>query len=690
VCIDELRQSPSAEETKHRSRSLGVLFWRACQVVEHIEPKGVAIVRALVDSGLWNTARALQYGKHAIDNIEACNAVSALLDGGSLLSDQDNRLARSILVDRLDRAVHERDFDGQFIPCLLAARKHLEDSSIDALVDIVRLAGTPFEVSRAAIYLLPSFPHDERIRALAMNGVGESQIESNERATLIAEAADHIEDAPSLERLYAAASGLDERTRPWAVIGLALAHPEYWHREDRADLHLAASEEYLMSLSLAFGDKMDRDLAEFILASERHDVTVDFLTATILYPHLSAASQDTWRAGLLGRARFEIGHATRYGILAWQIERYTDVLVRYAAMAPSLDNEDLVELLSLAALMPPSKSSAVLLLSLLEYCDDEASLSAVGQRLNRILTELGDGTDIEVRCIAFSRGLRDVSGPEEVLLGQISAVSDPSTRSRCLDLVCPHVSRGGLRVLAGRSVKPAEWVWIHAIARSAPTTMMAALQKWGGADSNDAAWPRTLRLLLGMNNLATEDRNWAEAALLRSCAEPQLEAEPMELEQNIVARAINEYKWILDFSDSFPVLGPEAMSMSFSFLEENISDSPNALGKRSPKEFSTPFEHAIRWLYVAMRLERRRRAGELSVPEAYYLAPALRYAVHALSDKTGGRERRRAVAFEASVTEVVEHTLGWCDKWHGYGESPAFPGDVGRRPIDQGCAVLMM
>ena len=170
-------------------------------------------------------------------------------------------------------------------------------------MDIVRRAGTRFEVSLAAIYLLPSFPHDETIRALVMNGVGDSRIQSNERATLIAEAANHIEDAPSLERLYAAANDLDERTRPWAVVGLALAHPEYWHREDRADLHRAVSHNYLTELTLAFGDKMDRDLAEFILASERHDVFLDVLTATILYPHLSAASQDTWRAELLaGRA----------------------------------------------------------------------------------------------------------------------------------------------------------------------------------------------------------------------------------------------------------------------------------------------------------------------------------------------------------------------------------------------------
>lgn len=44
----------------------------------------------------------------------------------------------------------------------------------------------------------------------------------------------------------------------------------------------------------------------------------------------------------------------------------------------------------------------------------------------------------------------------------------------------------------------------------------------------------------------------------------------MELESSIVARAFNEYKWILNFSDSFPVLGPEAMSVSLSFLEENV------------------------------------------------------------------------------------------------------------------------
>jgi hypothetical protein len=691
VCIDELRHSPGAEETKHRSRSLGVLSWRVCEVVARIEPKGVAVVRALVDSGLWNTARALHYGQQAIDNIEACNAVSALLDGGSLLSDQDNRVARSILLDRLDRAMDEGDFVGRFIPCLLAARRHLEDSSIDALVDIVRRAGMPFQESLAAIYLLPSFPHDERIRSLVMNGVGDSQMESNERATLIAAAADHIEDTPSLERLYEEANNLDERTRPWAVIGLALAHPEYWHREDRADLHRAANQNYLPELSRAFGDKMDRDLAEFILASERLDVTVDFLTATILYPHLTAASQATWRAGLLGRARFEIGRAAEFWMLDWEIERYADVLVRYAAMAPSLDDEDLGELLSIADLMPPSESSAALLLSLLEYCDDEAALSAVDQRLNRILAELDDGTDLKVRCVAFSRGLRDVSGPEDVLLGQISAVSDPSIRNRCINLVCPHVSRAGLRILAGRSVTPAEQVWIHVIARSDPTTMMAALREWDGADSNDAAWPQTLRLLLGMNNLATEDRNWAEAALLRSCAEPQLEEEPAELERSIVARAYNEYKWILDFSDSFPVLGPEAMSASLPFLEKKVSGSPSALSKHSPEEVFTTFSQVIRWLYVATCLERRRRAGEPSVPEAYYLAPALRYALPALSERTGGPERRRAVAFEASATEAVEHILGWCDRWHGYGEAPAFVGDVGRRPIDRyyGLAVLV-
>lgn len=689
VCIDELRHSPGAEETKHRSRSLGVLSWRVCQVAARIEPKGVAVVRALVDSGLWNTARALHYGQQAIDNIEACNAVSALLDSGSLLSDQDNRLARSILVDRLDQAVHERDFGDRFIPCLLTARRHLGDSNIDALVDIVRRAGTRFEVSLAAIYLLPSFPHDETIRALVMNGVGDSRIQSNERATLIAEAANHIEDAPSLERLYAAANDLDERTRPWAVVGLALAHPEYWHREDRADLHRAVSHNYLTELTLAFGDKMDRDLAEFILASERHDVFLDVLTATILYPHLSAASQDTWRAGLLGRARSEIELLTRSGILLWQVERYADVLVRYAATAPSLDSEDLGELLSLADLMPPSRSAAVLLLSLLEYCDDEAALSAVSQRLNQVLAELDDDTDLEIRCDAFSRGLRDVSGPEEVLLGQISEVSDPSVRSQCTDLVCPHVSRGGLRLLAGRRVKPAERVWIDVIARSDPATMMAALREWGGADNDDAAWPRTLRLLLGMHNLAAEDRKRAEAALLRSCAEPQLEAKPLDFAWSMVAGVYNEYKWILNFSSSFPVFGVEATSVSLSFLEENVPDSPNALSERPPKESPAAFSHVIRWLYVVTRLERRRHTGDLAVPEAYSLAPALRYAVTALSEKTGERERRRAVAFEASATEAVDHILGWCEKWHGYGESPAFL--VGRRPIDRyyGLAVLV-
>lgn len=43
------------------------------------------------------------------------------------------------------------------------------------------------------------------------------------------------------------------------------------------------------------------------------------------------------------------------------------------------------------------------------------------------------------------------------------------------------------------------------------------------------------------------------------------------------------------------------------------------------------------------------------------------------------------------MTEAVEHILGWCYKWHGYGESPAFLGDVGRRPVDRyyGLAVLV-
>jgi len=164
----------------------------------------------------------------------------------------------------------------------------------------------------------------------------------------------------------------------------------------------------------------------------------------------------------------------------------------------------------------------------------------------------------------------------------------------------------------------------------------------------------------------------------------------MQLEQSIVARVFNEYKWILNFSDSFPVLGPEAMSVSLSFLEENVPDSPDALSKRSSEEF-TIFSHVTRWLYVATRLERRRRAGELSIPEVYYLAPALRYAMPALSEKSGERERRQTVTFEASVTEAVEHIIRWCDKWHGYGDSPAFLGDVGRRTIDRyyGLAVLV-
>jgi hypothetical protein len=219
---------------------------------------------------------------------------------------------------------------------------------------------------------------------------------------------------------------------------------------------------------------------------------------------------------------------------------------------------------------------------------------------------------------------------------------------------------------------------------------MTALREWVGA-SNDTDWPRTLRLLLGMTNLAAKDRKSAEAALLRSCAKPQLEAEHVHLESSIVARTLNEYKWILDFSDSFPVLGPEAMAVSLSFLEDNVPDSPNALSRRSSEEFSVPFEHVIRWLYVATRLEGRRGAGELSVPEAYYLAPAVRCAVPALSEKTRGRERRPAVAFEASVAQVVERILDWCDRWHGYGDSPAFIGDVGRRRIDRyyGLAVLV-
>ncbi|MBR7837386.1 TIR domain-containing protein [Actinospica durhamensis] len=418
VCVDELRQSPSTREAEHHSRSLGVLSWRVCQVVEHLEAKGVAVVRALVDSGLWNTARTLHYGQQAIDVVEACTAVSALLDSGSRLSDQDCRLARSILLDRLGQAVHEGDFDDRFIPCLLAARKHLGNSSVDDLLNIVRAAGTPFEVSLAAIYLLPAFPQDERIRLLVMDGIEDAQIASNERATLIAQAADHIDDAPSLERMYAAADNLDERTRPWAVIGLALAHPEYWRREDRADLHQAMATYYMVQLSQAFEHKMDRELAEFIWASESIPMFGDFLTAGILYPHLSTASQDAWRTGLLDRARAEIDNATRGWIVAWRVERYAEALVRYAATAPSLDIEILDELVSIADMMPPSLSSASMLLSLLDYCDDEAKRSVVDRRLRRTLTELHNGADVEVRCVAFSRGLRGSPDPRRCSLGR--------------------------------------------------------------------------------------------------------------------------------------------------------------------------------------------------------------------------------------------------------------------------------
>jgi len=218
---------------------------------------------------------------------------------------------------------------------------------------------------------------------------------------------------------------------------------------------------------------------------------------------------------------------------------------------------------------------------------------------------------------------------------------------------------------------------------------MTALREWDGAD-DDAAWRRTLRLLLGTGGLATKDREWAEAALLGSSAEPQLQEEPFDLASSMVARTYNEYKWILNFSDNFSVLGPKAVSAALSFLENKVSGSPNASTGRSSEDSPPLFEHVLRWLYVATRLERR-RVGELPVPEEYLLEPALRHAAVTLSKTADGSAPSRAVSLGASVTEVADHILAWCNKWHGYGETPAFWGDVGRRPIDRyyGLAVLV-
>ncbi|MBR7837387.1 hypothetical protein KDL01_29175 [Actinospica durhamensis] len=268
-----------------------------------------------------------------------------------------------------------------------------------------------------------------------------------------------------------------------------------------------------------------------------------------------------------------------------------------------------------------------------------------------------------------------------MLLGQISAVGDPLIRSRCKNLVARFVSRGGLRILAGRSIKPVEQLWINAIARSDPKTMMAALQEWGGAD-DDAAWRRTLRLLLGMSDLAGKDREWVEARLLRSSAEPRLEAEPLDIASSMVARVFNEHKWILNFSDDFSVLGPKAVSAALSFLENNVPGSPEASARRSPKESPALLEDVVRWLYVATRLEQRGRAGELPVAEAYLLKPALRRAALALSEATDGGPPHRVVSLEASATKVAEHILTWCDRWHGYGAAPAFKLDMSYRPFD--------